>query len=233
MFHFKKFSIDDSRCAMKIGIDSVLLGSWVKPESANTFLDIGCGCGILSIMMAQRMQKSIVTGIEIDAEAAAQAKQNVILSPWSNRIEIIHNSFQQFAPSINRQYDLIISNPPFFHNSLKSISQTRNMARHSDSLPVDKIFENLHFITHEMSKINFIIPFDLFDNWIKKAHDYKFYPQRVCWVKSLPSHPPHRVMVCFGKNKKDCDYSELCIYNAHKQYSEDYKLLTGDFYLHF
>src|SRR4051812_45866820 len=115
-FHFKQFTISQDRCAMKVGTDGVLLGAWVMPNGATRILDIGTGTGLIALMLAQKTA-AIIDGIDIDFNAFAQANENVEHSNWKNRINIFHNSLQKFSSNCEHQYDLIVSNPPFFSDA--------------------------------------------------------------------------------------------------------------------
>ena len=134
-FRFKKFTVYHDRCAMKVGTDGVLLGAWVN-VSGDNILDIGTGTGLISLMMAQRNEKAVIDAIDIDSDAVSQAKDNIGNSPFSNRINSWNASLQEFSSKVEKRYDVIVSNPPFFVQSLKSPNKERSVARHTDSLPV-------------------------------------------------------------------------------------------------
>lgn len=112
-FHFKQFSIRQDHAAMKVGTDAVLLGAWVSHSKAKNILDIGCGTGLLTLMMAQRFENSFITGIEIDPDAMLDAKYNIDNSEWGDRIQLINESISNYT--LDSKVDLIITNPPFFH----------------------------------------------------------------------------------------------------------------------
>lgn len=234
MFHFKKFSIDDSKAAMKVGTDAVLLGAWAPCHNERRILDIGTGSGILALMMAQRNYKIPVDAVEIDFSAAALAQINVQLSPWSNHIYIFNSSVQEFSSKENSKYSLIISNPPFFTDSLKAPDKARSVARHNDTLPVRDLLEITFKMLTESGKAAFIIPADAFKYWQAEASDFNLYPTLITRVKSSPTHQPHRVMVVFSKemNLKITE-TEICIYSSKNIHSEEYRELTKEFYLYF
>ena len=116
-FQFKQFTVWHDRCAMKVGTDAVLLGSWIHVENAQRLLDVGCGCGLIALMAAQRCPEGKIVAIEIDPDAAQQAKENVQSSPWADRIQVIQEDFAKFTDE--NKFDVIFSNPPYFANSLK------------------------------------------------------------------------------------------------------------------
>lgn len=234
MFHFKKFSIDDSKAAMKIGTDAVLLGAWTTCEYETRILDIGTGSGILALMMAQRNVKTQVDAVEVDPDAAALARQNAELSPWANRIHIFSSSIQEFSIKENQKYSLIISNPPFFTDSLKAPDISRSLARHNDTLPVKELLSIASKLLTEKGKASFIIPADAFQNWKAEAGKLFLYPARVTHVKSSPGRHPHRIMAVFSKDyDSETLENEFCIYSSAKKYSNEYIELTKDFYLKF
>ena len=133
-FRFKQFSVNHDRCAMKVGTDAVLLGSISGSGNPKSILEIGVGTGVVSLMLAQRFPEARITGVEIDREAWEQASENARQSPWKDRIDFVHMSFQDFCLKQGQKYDLIVSNPPFFPNHLKSPDPKRNLALHNDTL---------------------------------------------------------------------------------------------------
>ena len=142
IFKFKEFVIKHDNSAMKVGTDGVLFGSWASCLKSDSILDIGCGSGLISLMLGQRTVNTIITGIEIDKFAANEAKYNINNSPWSERIQAHNISLQRF--STNEKFDLIISNPPFFSKSLRPENSERLKARHQEDLN----FEGLQFLDH-------------------------------------------------------------------------------------
>ena len=234
MFHFKKFSIDDSKAAMKIGTDSVLLGAWTPQEYETRILDIGTGSGILALIMAQRNKNTAIDAVEIDTNAATLATLNVQLSPWAEQIHIFNTTIQAFSEVAEHTYSLIICNPPFFTDSLKAPDKARNMARHNDSLSVTELLGCTSKLLTENGKASFIIPVDAYHTWKNEAARHFLFPNHLTLVKSYPSHAPHRVMVMFSrKNQDSISEDEICIYSSEKIHSQEYKEITKDFYLKF
>ena len=234
MFNFKQFSMDDSKAAMKIGTDTVLLGAWTPCNNETRILDIGAGSGILTLMMAQRNPDAEIDAVEIDPEAVAQAKLNAQLSPWNDRIHIFNLSVQEFSLAKKNSYNLIICNPPFFTNSLKAPDNKRNLARHNDSLPVEDLLESTSKMLTEDGEAVFIIPANALGNWKHEAAKHQLFPDKLTWVKSSPTHSPHRAMVMFSrKNQNSIPEDEICIYSSEKIHSQEYRKLTKDFYLKF
>jgi len=234
VFHFKKFSIDDSTAAMKVGTDSVLLGGWTQCDNESRILDIGTGSGILALMMAQRNANAEIDAVEIDYDAAELAKSNVQLSPWFDRIRIFNSSLQEYSLENKHTYSLIISNPPFFTNSLKAPDKARNLARHNDSLSVKDLLEYTSELLAEKGKAAFIVPADAYEKWKNEAAKHHLFPKHLTWVKSSPTRVPHRAMVLFSRKKQNAiPEDEICIYASEKIHSQEYLEITRDFYLKF
>jgi tRNA1Val (adenine37-N6)-methyltransferase len=227
-FRFKQFSIDDSRCAMKVGTDAVILGAWVNISAQGSILDIGTGCGIIALMAAQRSNGHI-TAIEIDEHAALQSKENFEYSPWSERIDLIHGAVQQFKPE--KLFDQIISNPPFFKNALKAPEHKRNIARHNDSLSFESLLFSVDTLLTENGTFAFILPKVEALELIMLASAHQFYLNRYCTVFSREGKSPNRIMAEVSRHESAPIKEMLCIRNSKNQYTAEYKELTKDFYL--
>ena len=171
-FRFKKFTVYHDRCAMKVVTDGVLLGAWVN-VSGDNILDIGTGTGLISLMMAQRNEKARIDAIDIDSDAVSQAKDNIGNSPFGNRINSWNASLQVFCSKAEKRYDVIVSNPPFFVQSLKSPNKERSLARHTDSLPVADLIGLSAPLLSQRGRMSFIYPFDYKAELIKLAEQYK------------------------------------------------------------
>ena len=136
VFEFKQFSINQDQCGMKVCTDGVLLGAWANLDNKLTALDIGTGTGIIAIMLGQRgTELTNITGVEIDEASFYQAKENINLAPWREKLSVVHQSIQDFSMEVEEQFDLIISNPPFFTGGTLSESQAKNNVRHTVKLP--------------------------------------------------------------------------------------------------
>jgi tRNA1Val (adenine37-N6)-methyltransferase len=234
MFHFKKFSIDDSTAAMKIGTDAVLLGAWVPGGNETRILDIGTGTGILALMMAQRNNKTEIDAVEIDYHAANLAYKNVQLSPWPEQVHIVNMPVQEFSIKEKNKYSLIISNPPFFTDSLKAPDKARSIARHNDTLPVRDLLKATSQLLTEKGRAAFIFPADAYEKWTSEASVLALYPTVVTRLKSSQNHQPHRILVVFARDKEsEISENELSIYISKNVYSPEYRELTKEFYLNF
>ncbi len=227
-FSFKKFTVYHNLCAMKVGTDGVLLGAWTNVTKAEKVLDIGTGSGLIALMLAQRCEASI-TGIDIDKDATLQAQINFDASPWKHRMEVFHSDLNEFHPSC--QFDTIVSNPPFFADSLKCPDSQRNTARHNDTLTLDRLMEKVSLLLRPEGKISLILPFDQNEILLHTARQYGLYPSRHTAVITHPGLPPKRSLFEFRKQPSTYTTQELVIELERHVYSEEYIALTKDFYL--
>lgn len=228
-FKFKQFTIEQDGCAMKVGTDGCLLGAWFDTKERKKILDAGTGSGLIAIMAAQR-SKAEVTGIEIDPTAAAKAKENVKNSPWSERIKIINGDFLTHKPTT--LYDCIVSNPPYFNNSLKCDNEQRTLARHNDSLTPEAFFTHAKEILNTNGSISLIIPDDIFELWEKEAIFKGFSTHKITFVRTTPRKKAKRILVEFGREVCTSPKTEELILENHPgEYSEKAKSLLRDFYL--
>ncbi|MBI9065821.1 MAG: methyltransferase [Salinivirgaceae bacterium] len=232
-FKFKQFSITQENSAMKVGTDGVLLGAAVNCTKTFNILDIGTGTGLIAIMLAQRCNANI-DAIEIDTEAYTEALLNVSNCKWTDRISIHHSSFQEFAKKTKPRYDLIISNPPFFSNSLNTPKESRTLARHNDSLTANDLFKGVKKLLSENGSFWIIIPTLSFEEYKNEASLFDFFCNNILWVKPTPEKAPKRVIAEFSKNNCKLIEKELIVESGGRHiYSEEYKALTKDFYLKF
>ena len=227
-FKFKQFTIVQDGCAMKVGTDGCLLGGWFDCSDSKHILDIGCGSGLIAIMAAQRSNAQI-TGIEIDKDAAVQARENVNNSPWKERIEIVNENLLDY--SCDKKFDTIVSNPPYFVNSLKCDNSSRTLARHSDSLSSKDFFAKCADISTHDSTVAIIIPCDIMNEWQSSANEYSFNTKRVTYIKTTPTKLPKRVLIEFSRATEDTITTTLILEESRGEYSEDAKKILRDFYL--
>jgi len=231
-FRFKEFTVHQDRCAMKIGTDGVLLGSWVPMgDVINSILDVGSGTGVIALMMAQRSSAQVIDAIEIDDSAYEQAVENFEASNWSDRLFCYHASFQEFFQEIDDVYDLIISNPPFFTENYKSLNDVRNMARFEDSLPFEHLFMGVSQLLSEKGKFALIIPSREEDNVLDIAEKVGLFPHMITRVRGNMSSEIIRSLLLFGFDKVTSKEEELIIEKSRHTYTDAYIGLTKEFYL--
>lgn len=232
-FRFKQFSVDDSLCAMKIGTDAVLLGAWTTCNNVQHILDIGTGCGILALMMAQKSQAEIIA-IEIEENAYKQAQLNFQNSKWNNRIDLKHCSLQEFTKESVQQFDVIISNPPYFTNSLKPDRNTRALARHTETLSVEDLFKNATKLMHAESTFNIIYPANYKERLLNEATKNNLCLIKSCDIQANAEKEANRIMLCFSKQTKMLIHEKIIIeLDKRHHYTNEYINLTKDFYLNF
>lgn len=229
-FNFKQFSVFHDKCAMKVGTDGVLIGAWTNVNNANRILDIGTGTGLISLMLAQRNDKALITAIDIDENAVLQAKENIEKSSWNNRINVISCDINRFESSL--EFDLIVSNPPYFCDSLKCPDKSRSTARHTDTLNFVDLIRNVSRLLSNNGLFSLIIPFDNAVDVIYNAKQFGLYLTRNTEVMPTPISSPKRSLLEFSKNNIEGIKNEkLVIELSRHNYSQEYINLTKDYYI--
>ena len=256
-FRFKQFEIEQDRCAMKVGTDGVLLGAWA--QGGRRILDIGSGTGLISLMMAQRFPEAEVVGIDMDADACGQARENVMASPFRDRVEIECCRLQDFGGASEAAeasgtaeglkadggasevaeglkaagaFDAIVSNPPFFVDSLKNPDSKRTMARHTDSLPFRDLFAGVKRLLSDDGVFSAIVPVEVVEQFVAESCILGFYLIRKCGVKTVERKQPKRFMLSFAKHRIS-PYEEHVetMMDSQGNRSEWYRKITEEFYL--
>ena len=237
-FRFKQFYIEDSKCAMKVGTDGVLLGAWApisnfKFQISNfRILDVGTGSGLIARMMMQRCPEAEVEGIDIDEFAVEQARENGVrafqarLQEWK-----IANSQQLTA---NSQYDLIVSNPPYFQNSLKNPDKGRQTARHTDTLSYEDLIHHSARLLKEDGQLALILPAESEEDIREIAARSSLYCSRITRVYSKEIKPARRVLLLFERAQSTehrAQTDSLILEDEKGGRSAAYRELTKDFYL--
>ena len=227
---------------MKIGTDGVLLGAWT-PIRNNPFsiLDIGTGTGIIALMLAQRSSAQQIDALEIDEEAYEQATNNFENSPWNDRLFCFHAGLDEFVeepeddPSdseLAQQYDIIVSNPPFYTEDYKSDNEQRDLARFADAMPFEDLIEAANLLLSENGIFSVIIPFKEESTFLALAKDFELYPIKMTRVKGTPTSEMKRSLLAFSRNETpNFPIDELIIETARHIYTPEYIALTKDFYL--
>ncbi len=239
-FWCKEFFVGHDRCAMKVSTDALLLGAWATLPKAGTALDIGAGSGILSLMLAQRLQKSglnpQVYAVELDQDAALQAEDNAAASRWAAQIHVIQADILTYAATDNQPehgFELIISNPPYFQQSLAAADAKRHQARHTDTLS----FPDLACVAKKLAAPDahfcLVLPADA--DFIAVAEQAGWTLQRRCLVKTTAHKAAKLQLLDFsaGAVSGQVEQTELLIQQSPGQYSDAYRSLLADFYLRF
>jgi tRNA1Val (adenine37-N6)-methyltransferase len=228
-FQFKQFTIEQDGCAMKVGTDGCLLGGWFDCSKSRRILDIGTGSGLIAIMAAQRCGAEI-TGIEIDGAAAEQARENARNSPWGDRIGIVECDILQYCTDI--PFDTIVSNPPYFVNSLKCDGEARTLARHSDSLGCESFFRKASSLLTPEGQVSIVIPCDILGDWQDAAALNGFSASRITYIKTTPRKAPKRVLVEFVRAYSCMAVTAtLILEDEPGTYSKEAQEILRDFYL--
>lgn len=231
-FQFKQFTVWHDRCAMKVGTDSVLLGAWTDFKDAARILDIGTGSGILALMAAQKAPSAQIDAIDIDAAAVEQARENCFRSQWKDRITIYHQSLQEFVNTTTKRYDIIISNPPYFSNALKSPDKQRTKARHDDHLDLKTLLEIANQLLASTGSLTLILPVAEGKQTIREASKIGLPCLHQTFVKPTENAAPKRCLLCFSKSLSTYYEDEFFIETRTRHsFSHDYRQLTHNFYL--
>ena len=231
-FTFKKFSVNQDRCAMKIGTDGVLLGAWT-PLINNPFnvLDIGAGTGILSLMIAQRSNAEQIDTIEIDEDAYEQCVENFEASPWGDKLFCFHAGLDEFVDEPEDEYDLIISNPPFYTDDYKSATTSRDLARFEDALPFEELIEAAALLLSDNGIFSVIIPYKEEERFVTLCKELDLFPLKITRVKGTPTSEIKRSLLAFCRMEQTPLIDELVIEISRHNYTPEYIELTKEFYL--
>ncbi len=226
-FYFKKFTIHQDRCGLKVGTDGVLLGAWTNCDVAHNILDIGSGTGVLSLMLAQRSTANI-TAIEINEDATEQSEVNFQDSIWKERLETINISIQEFTKLKRREkFDLIVSNPPF-HSIQKETTQ-RSTARSEQELNLEELFFSIEELLIPTGRFCIIFPSKRETELFETAAKLKLFPSKICTVKGNHNSEVKRLLVEFQFGKNKLVKSQLVIEKERHNYTDDYEVLLKEY----
>lgn len=234
MFRFKQFNVDQSGCAMKINTDGVLLGALAEADQPKNILDIGTGTGVIALMLAQRFENARIDAVEIDQGAAETASRNFSNSPFAERMNLYPAGFEQFFESNpDKKYDLIVSNPPFFINSLKSPKAGKQLAKHADR----NFFERLINTSSDHLTANgllcLILPIgtaELVSSLVSKVNLHQLNNIK---IHSFENSEPHRLIQYFGFKQTPVNEEKFVIYKSVGNYSEEYVKLLKPYFIAF
>ena len=231
-FTFKQFSVNQDRCAMKIGTDGVLLGVWT-PLINNPYnvLDIGAGTGILSLILAQRSNAEQIDAIEIDEDAYEQCVENFEASSWGDKLFCFHAGLDEFVDEPEDEYDLIISNPPFYTDDYKSATTSRDLARFEDALPFEELIEAAALLLSDNGIFSMIIPYKEEERFVSLCKELDLFPLKITRVKGTPTSEIKRSLLAFCRIEQTPLIDELTIEISRHEYTPEYIELTKDFYL--
>ncbi len=235
-FQFKQFRIEQDRCALKVCSDACLFGAWtaekLKSEKARVknILDIGSGTGLLMLMLAQQSTANI-TGVEIDNASFEQSLENIHHSAWKERLHIVYADICGYEP--NHQYDLIISNPPFFENDLRSSKSHKNISKHDTGLTLSALIEQVARLLKEEGTFVVLLPYNRTDEFLELAQRKELWPHEITTLSHTHKHPHFRTMLLMGReSKKQILQSSIIIQDEEGEYSKEAYALLKDYYLY-
>ncbi|MDE7438773.1 MAG: methyltransferase [Muribaculaceae bacterium] len=233
-FKFKQFEVSHHRSSMKVGVDAVILGSWADITDASSILDVGCGCGVISLMCAQRNPKAEIMAIDIDRPSIEEALDNFNSIPWRERLYPILSDFAMFCLTYKSKIDYIISNPPYFDSGIDNPATVREKARHQGTLSPKIIIEKGRGILSSNGKIGMVIPIDQAESIKKYALSLQMSVCRELIMKGREGREPKRVFIEFSiKSDRNPETESLTLEKEDGEYTEEYRTLCHDFYLKF
>ncbi len=222
-FQFKQFSIHQEQSAMKVGTDGVLLGAWTMPEGAQNILDIGCGTGLISLMLAQK-SKAKITAIEIEPKAAEEAKLNVKESPWQNRIKVIHQSFQKYIDSNSEKaVDLIVCNPPFYRSN--QAKGQRSLARENEHLPFSELIQETAKLLSDDGKFCVIVPATEGEEFLRFSKMHGLYASRITFICGNKNTAVKRHLIQLERRENTPKVNTIIIETSRNNYTPEYQNL--------
>ena len=239
---FKRFTVLDEKCAMKIGTDAVMLGAWANPSKSSAKLkivDIGSGSGVIALMLAQRFEHSTVTAIELEPLAAEQSRENFASSPFAHQLSCLERSFQEWSEEVHRfEADLVVSNPPFFHNKPKSPFYARNLARHDDALPISDLLNGVAKILSKDGVFGIVWHVEREAELLSAADDFNFKLVRRCEILPTKRHSPVRFLSEFKFSQQVTSLAicsnivlETGEEKGRRDFTAEYNELMKDFFL--
>lgn len=229
IFRFKQFHVNQSGCAMKVNTDGVLLGALATAHQPETILDIGAGTGVIALMLAQRFGNSHIDSVEINQAAAETAEANFSNSPFANRLALYPFSFEQFFTDYpDKKYDLVVTNPPFYINSLESPGAGKTLAKHANRDFYERLIGGVTGTLANDGLLWLILPPDTAEMVKGLAGAHQLFLQSIISIRSYPQSVPHREVLVFGRDEITIKHSELIIYKEMKRYTQQYEdLLRG------
>jgi len=227
-FNFKQFAIRQDHAAMKVGTDGTMLGCWANQQDAKHILDIGTGTGLIALISAQKSPSASIIALEINDHAIIDATFNIEQSPFKDRVELIHSSLQSYQT--DQQFDYIISNPPFFENSMPSNNEDKHEARHTDGLSFEELLSFAENHITPKGKLGLVYPIELAEKHVELALSQGWQLSRKCIVRPTLQKEPHRLLFELSRSNSSTVIEELYIEKGRHDYSEPYVAMCKDFY---
>ena len=229
-FEFKQFSISHHRATIKVGTDAIILGARANIKNCNRILEVGTGCGIIALMLAQRCKAKIIA-IDIDKDSATESSENFSNSPWTKRMSMVHQSLAAFAESPQKKFDLIVSNPPFFTNSLLPDSDKYKKAKHNTSLSLENLAKYSAVLMEKEARLVIIIPASEEQKMIFACRENGLNLADRCEIFPKKTKSSRRVILDFYNSQPaNVTSSQLAIRNDNGKFTDEYKHLTAAFH---
>lgn len=230
---FKKFKIGQDRCSTRVGTESIVLGAWAECKDSPRILDVGTGSGVIALMLAQRTKDATIVGVELDAEAAGQAKENVAFSPWADRIEIEHMDVQSYARKAEEKFDLIVCNPPFFSGGSHSSGLSRLAMRSTKKLPHGDLLSAFRTLLTETGRGVVVLPYIEGLRFSELARSYNLYPVRILQLRPEDEQPIEHLVIQLERKRMEPIRFDLVMKYDTGEPSRQFKRLTKPFYADF
>lgn len=228
-FQFKQFAVAHHRATMPVGTDAVLLGAWAKHAQPGCILDVGTGSGIIALMLAQRFVNAQIEAIDYDIQSVEEAAENFANSPFTNRLSAAQADFRAFESST--QYDLIVSNPPYFETAIKPTAESRRLARHTDTLSYPVLLKGVAKLLTNDGCFCCVLPANATKRFIAEAEIVKLKANEICYIKYNNSVGVSVALMRFSFADMPLSLNTLVLYDEAKQPTEKYRKLVKDFYL--
>ena len=232
-FKFKQFQLAYDRCAARVSTDAVVLGAWAECGEATRILDVGCGSGLIGMMLAQRNGNAEIVGVEIDGEAASQAKENALFSPFADRIRIEHCSIQDFASRTDERFDLIVSNPPFFSGGNLTAGTSRSALRSTQKLPHGDLLSAFRTLLTPTGRGVVVLPYIDGLRFCELARSYNLSPVRILQIRPEDEKPIDRLVIQLDRKRMEPIRYDMPMAYEGGEPHRSFKRLTKPFYPEF
>lgn len=230
-FTFKQFFVAHDRCAMKVGTDGVLLGAWAPVDGVQSVLDIGSGSGLIALMLAQRNTKLRVDAVELDSDAAVQAQENFTESPWAERLHVINQDIVSYSQLHSVQYDLIVSNPPYFEPAVACRDEKRDQARYTATLTHDVLLESAKFCLTSHGLFCLVLPYEVGEKMQKMAENSGWFTAFRVNVSDKPTTAYHRMLLGIQLQETQTQVTSLALKDEKGEYTDEFRKLIQPFYV--
>ena len=231
IFHLKPFSLSHHESTMKVGTDAMILGLWTDVSNAKTILEVGAGCGIISLLIASR-SKAFIDAVELDKASFIEAERNFNRSPYFYRLNIFRADFNEFANQTTKNYDLIISNPPFFINDMRPEDARRKTARHGDLLSFEQLSDKAAKLLSPKGKMSIVLPYDESRLFLKSALENKLHLQKQLLIFPKRGHQPNRANLQLGFDKPENKHTDqFTIREDNGTFTSQYVQFFKDYYI--